>query len=449
MNQPLRVSANFDSGAIEVVGIDGDRIDVAIRADRTDDPAVHFRQWFHFRIAGCAGRSLTVRFTTAAACTFAKAWQDYRVCASVDTERWFRLDTTYDGQVMTAQCTPDADAIHLAYFEPFTWQRHRALIGRAARDPRVRVEHLTTTPDGHDLDALTLGNPTGKPVWIIARQHPGEVMAEWFVEGLVDALLDPHDSLSRALLDRARFHIVPSMNPDGAVRGNLRTNASGTDLNRAWNDPTLARSPEVLAVRERMLATGCAFFLDVHGDEALPYVFVAGGDNLPGFTDAHRKRQALFYDRFALAAPDFQTVHGYPSVAFSDQTLTLAAKWAGHKFGCLALTLEMPFKDNANLPDPTRGWTGARSRVLGAALRVPLLAALQAADAPPVSARPRSRPLRCKLAAISLTSAATRSAAGSERASGAPWPAHCAPKPGSPLDLPAAWSALPASYATG
>jgi murein tripeptide amidase MpaA len=26
----------------------------------------------------------------------------------------------------------------------------------------------------------------------------------------------------------------------------------------------------------------------------------------------------------------------------------------------------MPFKDNADLPDPQRGWSGARSRRLGA-----------------------------------------------------------------------------------
>jgi murein tripeptide amidase MpaA len=38
----------------------------------------------------------------------------------------------------------------------------------------------------------------------------------------------------------------------------------------------------------------------------------------------------------------------------------------GHTFGGLALTLEMPFKDNADRPDPVHGWNGARSRRLGA-----------------------------------------------------------------------------------
>jgi murein tripeptide amidase MpaA len=46
--------------------------------------------------------------------------------------------------------------------------------------------------------------------------------------------------------------------------------------------------------------------------------------------------------------------------------MSLASKWVANTYGGLALTLEMPFKDNANLPDPHRGWSGARSRRLGA-----------------------------------------------------------------------------------
>jgi murein tripeptide amidase MpaA len=48
--------------------------------------------------------------------------------------------------------------------------------------------------------------------------------------------------------------------------------------------------------------------------------------------------------------------------------LKLASKYIGNKFGCLSLTLEMPFKDNANLPDERVGWNGERSAALGAAM---------------------------------------------------------------------------------
>ena len=42
----------------------------------------------------------------------------------------------------------------------------------------------------------------------------------------------------------------------------------------------------------------------------------------------------------------------------------------------LSLTLEMPFKDNADLPNPHTGWNGARSAALGAAILQPILQSL-------------------------------------------------------------------------
>lgn len=51
------------------------------------------------------------------------------------------------------------------------------------------------------------------------------------------------------------------MNPDGSVRGHLRTNAVGANLNREWEHPSSERSPEVLAVRDAMDATGCDLFV--------------------------------------------------------------------------------------------------------------------------------------------------------------------------------------------
>ncbi|MCD0229135.1 carboxypeptidase family protein, partial [Enterobacter hormaechei subsp. steigerwaltii] len=120
-------------------------------------------------------------------------------------------------------------------------------------------------------------------IWITARQHPGETMAEWFVEGLLGRLLDPQDPTARTLLDRATFYIVPNMNPDGSALGNLRTNAAGANLNREWENPTVEKSPEVFFVREKMLETGVDLFLDIHGDEGLPFVFVAGTEGVPNY----------------------------------------------------------------------------------------------------------------------------------------------------------------------
>ncbi len=374
----LSVSTAFDSGAIDIVAIDGDRLDLEIRQDSTSDPACDFRQWFHFRVQGGAGRTVSLAFLNAGDCTYAAGWDDYRICASYDHVHWFRIPTRFDGDVMRAEFACERNSVYFAYFEPYGWERHLALIGRAEAAPGAALVDLGRTPDGRDFNAVALGNPSGKPVWIIARQHPGETMAEWFIEGMIDRLLDPNDSLARVMLDQARLYIVPNMNPDGSVRGNLRASATGANLNREWMAPDALRSPEVLAVRTKMAETGCAFFLDVHGDEALPFVFIAGSEMLPSYSEQQARLQRLFAEQFKLAAPDFQTEHGYPTDKYTADALKLASKWVGQAFGCLSLTLEMPFKDNANLPSEHTGWGGARSRALGAAVLAPILAVLRA-----------------------------------------------------------------------
>ncbi|MGN6389558.1 MAG: M14 family metallopeptidase [Burkholderiaceae bacterium] len=368
---PIRISTGFDSGAVDVIdAADPSAITLAIRKDTHAD----FSQWFHFRLQGARDVPCTIRLVNAGQTSYSDGWPDYRAAASYDRAHWFRVPTRYDGQTLTIAHTPERDSVWYAYFEPYSWERHLSLVARAGMQPGVRVETLGATVDGRDLDLVVLGNPDAtRTIWVIARQHPGETMAEWFVEGMLDALLDVANPVARRLLERARLYVVPNMNPDGAVRGNLRTNAAGANLNREWMAPSRERSPEVFAVRERMHATGCDLFLDVHGDEALPYVFVAGNEMLEGFDAAQAARQRLFTDAFCAASPDFQTRHGYPTGKYNEDVLKLASKYVGHTFGCLSLTLEMPFKNNADLPDAAVGWNGARSARLGAAVLQPML----------------------------------------------------------------------------
>ncbi|MCP4638075.1 MAG: carboxypeptidase family protein [Methyloversatilis sp.] len=372
----IRISSQFDSGAIEVL----DCADVSnIRLNLPSDNAAAFRQWFHFRLQGARGQACSISFENAGQSAYPGGWDGYRVVASYDRRNWFRLSAgQYDGERYTFRITPDFDSVYFAYFEPYSWERHLELLGEADASPVATVTDLGATPDGRDLNLITVGRPAPgrRNVWITARQHPGETMAEFYVEGLLRRLYDTSDPVSRRLLERACFHVVPNMNPDGSLRGNLRTNARGTNLNRAWREPDMQDSPEVALVRAKMEATGVDVFLDIHGDETLPYVFIDGNGMVPGFTDAHREQERRFTDALLAASPDFQMTEGYAPDRFTDELLTLASKWVYHRFGCLALTLEMPFKDNANLPDGLFGWSSARSQRLGAATLQALLAAL-------------------------------------------------------------------------
>ena len=372
----IKISSQFDAGAIDIVNAtSANAIDLNIRKDSHAD----IIQWFYFRLQGAQAQPCTIRLLNAGQSAYPKGWEDYNAMASYDRINWFRVPTSFDGQVLTIEHTPAMDSVYYAYFEPYSWERHLELLDRAQLSEQVRMVDLGSTVDGRDLNMLVIGEPSPekKKVWVIARQHPGETMAEWFVEGMLDALLDPAHPFGRQLLKESVFYVVPNMNPDGSVRGNLRTNAAGANLNREWLNPTMERSPEVFLVKQKMIDTGVDMCLDVHGDEGLPYVFIAGSESLPNFTAEQAAAQKAFSDAFMVASPDFQDVHGYGETPYTEETLTMGSPHITHAFGCLSLTLELPFKDNANDPDPQVGWDGARSARLGAAVLQPVLQAVR------------------------------------------------------------------------
>ncbi|XZG70238.1 M14 family metallopeptidase [Chitinibacteraceae bacterium HSL-7] len=366
------ISTQFDSGAIEVVACE-QAGNIHLRVP--SDGAAPFRQWFHFGLSGVRGERVCWRFDNLASTAYPGGWEGYAVRASVDRINWFCVPTRVENGELVVEHDVATDQIWYAYFEPYNWERHLALLGRAQAGG-ARVTTLGQTLDGRPLDLITIGRDGGVPVWLTARQHPGETMAEYFAEGLIDALLDPSDAMARAVLDVAQFHIVPNMNPDGSVRGHLRTNAAGANLNREWQTPTMARSPEVALVRAAMEARGVALFLDAHGDETIPHNFVAGCEDNPSYSDKQRQLQQVFEASWLAASPDFQTEYGYGESQFGPETMTLATNWVGDRFDCLALTIEMPFKDTDSHPLAATGWNGERSRQFGRSVLQPVRAVL-------------------------------------------------------------------------
>ncbi|QDF67158.1 carboxypeptidase family protein [Shewanella sp. SNU WT4] len=369
----MRISANFDSGNIEVIKLDdADDIQLAIRHDVGGE----FYQWFNFRFEGQVGHRYDLKIVNAGQSSYPKGWENYQAVASYDRQTWFRLPCQYKDGVLHLEVELDCDAIQIAYFAPYSYERHLDLLSQVQLHPEVNLEHLGLTLDGRDMTLVKIGDEDeGKAnIWITARQHPGETMAEWLVEGLLNRLLDQDCPVAKTLKDKANFYIVPNMNPDGSVRGHLRTNAKGINLNREWANPSLDSSPEVYYVVNKMKETGVDLFYDVHGDEGLPYVFLAGCEGVPAWDSRLDELQQAFTSALLMASPDFQTEFGYDKDEPGLANLTIGSNWVAQTFNCLSNTLEMPFKDNDNLADPFVGWSPERCVHLGEASLLAMLA---------------------------------------------------------------------------
>lgn len=363
----IHVSSAFDSGNIRLAGWPAAghaRLEIARDADGT------FFQWFHFRVSGARGRPLVLDLVGLEGSAFPAGWRNYRARGSEDRLHWRQLPTSYDPQAeggrLRIEVTPAGDHLWVAYFAPYSMERHHDLVARTALAPGVSADVLGLSLDGQPIDCLSMGEGSRR-CWFYARQHPGETMAEWWMEGALAELTDPASAVARVLRAKARLHFVPNVNPDGSRRGYLRTNAAGANLNREWADPTPGRSPEIVGLRGAMDRTGVHFALDVHGDEAIPHNFIAGFEGVPSATGRQLGLLARYRERLQIHAPEFQTKVGYPVPGPGKANLAMSTNHVADRFGCVAATLEMPFKDADDLPEPECGWSPERSRRLAVA----------------------------------------------------------------------------------
>lgn len=356
------VNSKFDAGSIEIVDITNENLVFKLRGDTNS----HFAQWFYFSVTNIARKKIDIKITNLSKSAYIAGWEDYNICASFDNKNWFRIPCEFDGDNLYFTLETIKNTVYFAYFIPYSYERHMNLVAFANSSGLATHEILGKTALGHSIDLLTLGNPDNKnKIWIIARQHPGETMAEWFMEGLINKLLSPYEAVSRKLLLDSVFYLVPNMNPDGSILGNLRVNSCGINLNREWKNPSQQRSPEVFYVRKKMEEIGVDMFFDIHGDEALPYVFTSGCDENLSFSKKQNNLSLKFTNYFKLINPDYQTEVGYEKGQFKEEYLTMATNWVGDQFDCLAQTLEMPFKDNNNFKCELTGWDSQRSYILG------------------------------------------------------------------------------------
>ena len=108
----------------------------------------------------------------------------------------------------------------------------------------------------------------------------------------------------------------------------------------------------------------------------MPFNFIAGAQHIPAWGPRLEALHGAFVAAYGRANSSMQGVIGYPPPDSPEGVLkymNVATNQIAQRFNCLAITLEMPFKDCLTVSDPERGWSPARSRKLGGSVLEPLL----------------------------------------------------------------------------
>src|SRR5690606_21139190 len=101
-----------------------------------------FYQWFHFRVAGAAGRVVELAITNCANAAYPGGWEGYSARISEDRESWALAETSYADGVLTIRIAPDTNCVWIAYFAPYSMERHHDLVAWAACQPGVAHREL-------------------------------------------------------------------------------------------------------------------------------------------------------------------------------------------------------------------------------------------------------------------------------------------------------------------
>lgn len=376
----MRIINIEDSGNI-IINKDNDpnNIRLAIRKDTNNED---FHQWFNFKVEGLVGEKSVLIIENADKVRF-PYWNDYgakyQATASYGNDEWFRLPTNYNPEtkeltieVILTQ-TEDVKTneekikqLQIAFYPPYSYERHLKLINSAADIPHCTINEICRSVENRPVHLLTVNKPglvsdsQKKHIWIIARQHPSETMAEWAMEGLVEELKSESTHFNE-LLDSAILHIIPNINPDGSYSGNLRTNANGIDMNREWLNPDQKRCPEVYHVREAILRTGAALFLDFHGDEGHPNFFPDGRGVGCSPNETIIEIEKEFIHLLRQRNPNLQENSCYEPDEPGKANLGLATSFFAELMNCLSVLFEMPAKginvQNENGETELRDWT--------------------------------------------------------------------------------------------
>ncbi|MCR4414206.1 MAG: M14 family zinc carboxypeptidase [Thermoguttaceae bacterium] len=267
----LRVDAEIPAGNIVVERIEGDRVE--LRQDLRDTEGWWF--YWHFRVRGAAGRTLTFRFTNgnpigvrgpALSNDAGQTW------------RWLGAESVRDASFRHS-FGPDENDVRFCFAMPYVEANLRAFLARHAKNPCLRAETLCVTKKGRPVERLHLGKLDGSPkhrVFVTCRHHACEMMASWALEGLMESVLDDAEH-GRWLRENVEFLVVPFVDKDGVEQGDQGKNRKPHDHNRDYLGASIY--PSVAAIRE-LVPTWSQGLLDLALDLHCPWI--RGGGSGPG-----------------------------------------------------------------------------------------------------------------------------------------------------------------------
>jgi len=358
--QDFRIYSDFPSGNILIEKTSNDT--VWMRPDLRDTKG----EWFYwcFAVNQAKGKTLTFVFTRPNVFTVKGPATSFD---SGQNWEWPGIRPIKESFSYTFKNNAE---VRFSMGMPFTQKQFSLFIQPFLKSDLVTLDVLAKTKAGRDIERLIIQPVNHKvkyKVLITARHHACEMMGNYEMEGMIQAIMT-----DEWLKNNVEFCFIPFMDKDGVENGDQGKNRIPRDHNRDYSDKSVHESTAALRSwvpvwSEQKLAV-C---LDLH----CPWIKGENNENiyLPGAEDPKVAEQQLLFcnllknnNQGELKVSDklfFPFGIGWNTAANTTQGFSFTQWSSGLKGVKLSMTLEFPYSNNEG-----QTITPANSRAFGADL---------------------------------------------------------------------------------
>lgn len=237
------IDSDFPGGNVIIEKILGDTI--FFRPDLRDTPS----EWFYwcFTVKNTSHKKWFFKATKPNVLT--------NMGATYSTDggykwQWIDQENHLGSDLFSFNFSGDGKPVRLSMGMAYTQQNFDTFMLKYNSSPYIKKSVLSITRAGREVEQLLISDFKTKPkfkVLFTARAHAGEMMSNYIIEGMVEALLSA-DASMRQLLENAEIMIVPFLDKDGVEQGDQGKNRSPRDHNRDYSGESIYTSTK--AIRE-------------------------------------------------------------------------------------------------------------------------------------------------------------------------------------------------------
>ncbi len=238
---PPFIRADFPGGNIVVDGIQGDT--VKLHQDLRDTEGDWF--YWYFAVEEAAGRTLDFEFTRGNVIGVRGP------AISTDGGRiwnWLGMENVH-GPAFRYSFPRNREEVRFCVAMPYVEANLLRFLKHFVNHPKLKIETLCHSQKGRKVELLRLGRLDGKVdhrVLLTARHHACETMANYSLEGILEAIL-ANDEAGKWLQKHVEILVVPFMDKDGVEDGDQGKNRRPHDHNRDYSEGIY---PSVRALRQ-------------------------------------------------------------------------------------------------------------------------------------------------------------------------------------------------------